>query len=177
MMDRQTFMVITHDTFLRQSIFALMKQICCENRICFIDVDSFNSLGELNDTLYHFSKEDEIRTILISRGLWISKVISSQIDLSVYDDLNKWRHLITIAKLKSVSNVIEKIEFFKDLKGMSQCEVKTIQSLKLSESIFLAAKKSGVSYKNFLRSTLAIAKRYNLKNTANLHFFVYRFNK
>ena len=45
MMDRQTFMVITHDTFLRQSIFALMKQICCcENRICFIDVDSFNSL-------------------------------------------------------------------------------------------------------------------------------------
>lgn len=177
MMDSQTFMVITHDTFLRQSISALMKQICYEHRICFIDVDSFNSLGELNETLYHISKEDKIRTILISRGLWISKVISSQIDLSVYDDLNKWRYLITIPKLKSVSNVIEKIESFKDFKGMSQCEVKTIQSLKLSESIFLAAKKSGVSYKNFLRNTLAIAKRYNLKNTANLHFFVYRFNK
>ncbi|EBP0972722.1 hypothetical protein LB58_18775 [Salmonella enterica] len=177
MMVNQIFMVITHDTFLRQSISVLMKQLCCENRTCFIDVDSFNSLGELNDILYQLSKEDSIRTILISRGLWLSQVISSEIDLSVYDDLYKWQYLITIAKPKSVSNVIEKIEYFKDLKGMSQCEVKTIQSLKLSESIILAAKKSGVNYKNFLRRTHAIARRYNLKNTANLHFFIYRFNK
>ena len=36
----------------------------------------------------NFSKEDEIRTILISRVMDL-KVISSQIDLSVYDDLKQ----------------------------------------------------------------------------------------
>lgn len=173
----QTFMVITHDTFLRQSIYVLMKEIRCENRTCFIDVDSFSSLSELRDTLYHISKDDNVRTIFISRGLWISQVILSEFDLSMYDDLNKWQYLISIAKLNSVHNVIERIEFFKNLKGMSQHEVKTIQSLKLSGNIILAAKKSGVSYKNFLRRTHALARRYNLKNTASLHFFIHKFNK
>ena len=173
----QKHVVITQDVFLLQAISFLMQEFFCENKTYFLDVDSFNTLSELNNTLYRISEGKENRTFLISRGLWLSQVISSEIDLSVNDALNIWRHHINVKKSMPVIDIIKKIEGIKDLKDMTAYEAKTIHSLRLSDNIYSAAIKSGVSYKSFLRQTNILVKRYNLKNTANLHFFVYRFNK
>ncbi len=81
---QRKYIVFTQDTYLRCSIDALMQASFTEKILCFCDVDSFPSL----DALYRAIESvcADTRVIIISRGLWLSRLLGSLVDLEMTDD-------------------------------------------------------------------------------------------
>jgi hypothetical protein len=174
-MNNQKTIIITNDSFLKYSIEKLMQYSFNKNIDCFIDVDSFNSIQELSHSLKLLSQYKSSRVLLISRGLWLSRVIASFIDVSLYDDISAWRRCVTQSHFQSLAQVIERIDRIKGFEMLTMHEAKIIPCLCLMTNLHAAAEISGVSYKNFLNKTITVARKLNLKNTVDLHFFIYKF--
>lgn len=169
--------IITRDNFLREAIRLLFNNSSVVTNEYYIDVDSFDSLKDLYRNLKVMSSRNNIRPILISRGLWLSRVLSSSIDLCINDDIKKWHLYTTKKQKKSMVKLIDKIERIMIFEGMNADELKVIRALGLTNNISTAVKMCEGNYKSFMRRSLSVAKKLNLQTTSRLHLFLYAINK
>lgn len=170
---QQKYIVFTQDTYLRCSIDALMQASFTEKILCFCDVDSFPTL----DALYRAIESvcADTRIITISRGLWLSRLLGTLVDLEMTDDFYKWRLCIFRGQKNHSRKVIDKILSIRQLKTLTRREIYVIHLLLAANSVSEAAKLARVDVKFFQAITIAIARKYNLRNSNELHFFVRKF--
>lgn len=165
--------ILTQDTYLRCSIDALMQTSFAEKTLCFCDVDSFPSL----DALYRAIESacTDTRIIIISRGLWLSRLLGPLVDLEMTDDFYKWRLCIVKGQKNNSSKIIDKILSVRQLKTLTRREIYVIHLLLAANSVSEAAKLARFEIKFFQAITIAIARKYNLRNSNELHFFIRKY--
>ncbi len=172
-MPNRNYIVLTHDAYLRCSIESLMETRYLDKTLCFCDVDTFSSLDELSRAIE--SNCDDVRVIIISRGLWISRVLGSLVDLEMTDDFNKWRFCINKGRKNYSAKIIEKLHGIKRLNTLTRRELDVFHLLQLTTTINDAAKLANREVKFFQATTISIARKYNLRNSNELHFFIRKF--
>lgn len=164
--------ILTNNLFLKSGLECLKLTSGFKNSLVFIDLDSFQSLGDLLDGLINEGFTEDMNVFLIGSGCLNYKLLHDFEPIALNCSINQIKTILSTRKFHKLCELVRYISSIKRLSMLSSRERQCLLAFQKDDNVNIASKRMKISEKTLYALLRNAGIKINLKRLMQIREFL-----